>query len=223
MKLIIVIAAIVGIALAAPAADEQRDFHQDFSDFAKLLPVEDLTNLANEYYTSDRQVQQILKFLKSPGFVRLWNQFFGVQETKDVLAFFENAGVDVYDYVNKAADVFGTPHVEQSVRSLSVRKNGHGLAGLIRDAVALFPKEDLHALFEEKYNSNEEFKALVDKLEGEEFNKLADAFTQSKQVQTVFRQLRSHGIIVEKLLVLFSIFNFFYNIQTIDLLEASKD
>uniref|UniRef100_U5EMJ5 Putative secreted protein n=1 Tax=Corethrella appendiculata TaxID=1370023 RepID=U5EMJ5_9DIPT len=186
------------VVIASAATYQQRGLNEDLEDFMKLVPVDKITKLAVEYFTTDKEVQDAFKYLQGKEFASVWDQFFALKQVKDLLKYLNGAGLDVYTFLNEVADLFGVAHVKPSVRSLETRKTGHGISGLVDEVLALLPKDKLKALFEEKLKTSAEFKKFFDKLQHADFKELADFYQNSKEVQAAFQKLREHGIDVDK-------------------------
>ncbi|EDS38794.1 G12 [Culex quinquefasciatus] len=203
MKIFIAFAALVAFA-SASAIPETRGLKEDLKDFLALVPVDKLTSLALDYYANDKEVQAAFAYLQDKEFAAIWDQLFALKEIKDLLNYLQDAGLDVYHALNVVADLLGLSHVKP-IRREGLMKTG-GLSGFLEEALALLPKDQIKALFEEKLKTSPEFKALFEKLQHADFHKLVEFYNNSKEVQSLFQKLREHGIDVDKFVELVASF-----------------
>ncbi|XP_055545049.1 protein G12-like [Wyeomyia smithii] len=194
MKSTLALIALVAIS-SVSAVPAPRGLKEDFEDFLALVPVDELSKLALDYYLHDKEVQDAFAYLQGEEFSAVWDQLFAVNEVRDLLKYLEDAGLPVYDALNFVADFFGLNHVKPMVRTIRSLRTG-GLSGFLDEAFVLLPTDKLKALFEEKLQTSPEFKALFDKLQHTDFQKLVDFYNNSKEVQSLFQKLR--GIDVDK-------------------------
>uniref|UniRef100_A0A182Q2Q9 Protein G12 n=1 Tax=Anopheles farauti TaxID=69004 RepID=A0A182Q2Q9_9DIPT len=187
---VIVLACLLATVACAPA---QRALTDDLDDFVELLPLEDLLELALRYLVNDKEIQQVLLYLQGDEFSAVWDQFFALPAVRDLLNYLEAAGVPAYDSLNSVADFLGLTPLKPSVRSL---RSG-GLNGLLEEAIALLPLDELEALFQKKLQTSAEFKALFEKLQNFEHKQLVDLYEKSPEVQNLVRKLRGLGVDVD--------------------------
>uniref|UniRef100_A0A182VSV6 Protein G12 n=1 Tax=Anopheles minimus TaxID=112268 RepID=A0A182VSV6_9DIPT len=191
MKLaVVVIACLVATVACAPT---QRALTDDFDDFVGLLPLDDLLSLAMRYLLTDKEVQQVMLYLQGDEFASVWDQFFALSAVRDLLNYLEDAGVPAYDSLNAVADFLGLTPLKPTIRSL---RSG-GLNGLLEEALAMLPHEELEAMFEEKLKTSPEFKALFEKLQKFDHKQLRDLYENSAEVQGMIQKLRDHGVDVD--------------------------
>nr|ABV44704.1 PpMVP1 [Phlebotomus papatasi] len=197
MKFFAVFAVVAALATCQANTIQQlptnTGLQQDFEDFLALVPVDDLVKLGVDYLMNDKEFQATFAYLQGTEFAKVWEKFFKVKEVKEVLKFVEDAGLDVFAFLNEFGHFFNLPPVNP-IHS----RRGTGLTGFVNDALALLPKDKLVALFEEKLQTSPEFKALYEKLTSAEFNTLAQNFLNSKEVQGYFQTLKEHGVDVVK-------------------------
>ncbi|XP_055589405.1 protein G12-like [Uranotaenia lowii] len=201
MKAVILLSAlvaIVGVSATPAQINSQRGLQEDLNEFLALVPIDELAKLALGYFQNDKEIQDAFAYMQGKEFAAIWDQLFALKEVKDLLNYLEKAGLKVYDALNTVADFFGLNHVKPIRSTL---KTG-GLNGFLEEAIALLPKDKLKALFEEKLKTSPEFKALFEKLQHADFQKLVEFYNNSKEVQSLFTKLREHGIDVDKIIEL---------------------
>uniref|UniRef100_A0A182N8T4 Protein G12 n=1 Tax=Anopheles dirus TaxID=7168 RepID=A0A182N8T4_9DIPT len=191
---VIVVACLMATVACAPT---QRALTDDFDDFVELLPLDDLLTLALRYLVNDKEVQQVMLYLQGDEFAAVWDQFFALPAVRDLLNYLEEAGVPAYDSLNAVADFFGLAPLKPTVRSSFHLVRSGGLNGLLEEAVALLPLDELEALFEKKLQTSAEFKALFEKMQNFDHKQLRDLFEKSPEVQGMMRKLRDLGVDVD--------------------------
>nr|6XRX_A Chain A, Maltose/maltodextrin-binding periplasmic protein, Mosquito protein AZ1 [synthetic construct] len=183
----------VDAALAAAQTNAAAALKDDFQEFVDLVPVDKLVNVALQYLVSDKEFKEFFGYLQGEEFSAVWDQFFALNEVKDVLNYLEAADLAVYDALNTVADFLGLHHVKPTVHTL---RTG-GLTGFFDETVALLPLDKFEALFEEKLKTSPEFKAFFEKLRNLDYQKFVDFHNNSKEVQGFLQKLRSYGLDVD--------------------------
>lgn len=74
-----------------------------------------------------------------------------------------------------------------------------GLNGLLDAIIAILPKEQLRALFEEKMQNSAVFRSVVEIMSSAELKTLIEAAHESTEIRTQFGRLLEHGIDMEKI------------------------
>jgi hypothetical protein len=98
--------AFVALAIASASAD----LHQDFEDFAKVLPLAEIKKVAVDYSKNDAEVKEAFKYLRGDEFKTVYTQVFALKEVRDLVNYLQNAGLHVVEFLNRFADFFGLPH-----------------------------------------------------------------------------------------------------------------
>ncbi|XP_021701760.1 protein G12 [Aedes aegypti] len=193
MKSIFVLATLVAIATASAVPADTRALKDDFEDFADLVPVDKLVGVAIRYLVTDKEFQEFFGYLQGAEFSAVWDQFFALEDVKDVLNYLEEADLAVYDTLNTVADFLGLHHVKPTVRSLNARN----LNGFVDEVLALLPLKEFESLFEDKLQTSPEFQAFFEKLRTLDYTKFVDLYHNSKEVQSFLQKLRNYGVDVD--------------------------
>uniref|UniRef100_F4MI43 Putative microvillar-like protein 1 n=1 Tax=Phlebotomus perniciosus TaxID=13204 RepID=F4MI43_PHLPE len=201
MKFLVVFAIIAAVATSQAFTVEPRGLQEDLQEFQDLLPVEDMVKLAVDYLMNDKEFQAVVAYFQSAEFAKLWEGVFKNKEVKEVVAFLQNAGLDVVGLLNEVANFLNLPPVKPTNA-----RRGTGLEGFLNDLLAMLPKDKLVALFKEKLQTSPEFKAFYEKLTGAEFKKLTDSMFNSKEVQGYLKELKNHKVDLLKFLQVFKEF-----------------
>ncbi|EAT34152.1 AAEL013584-PA [Aedes aegypti] len=126
-------------------------------------------------------------------FSAVWDQFFALDDVKDVLNYLEEADLAAYDALNTVADFLGLHHVKPTVRNLNTRS----LNGFVEEVLALLPLKEFESLFEDKLQTSPEFQAFFEKLRTLDYTKFVDLYHNSKEVQSFLQKLRNYGVDVD--------------------------
>ncbi|WP_215418993.1 hypothetical protein, partial [Escherichia coli] len=104
-----------------------------------------------------------------------------------VVDFLENDNIDIHFFI----DLFNEMIENYRARNIQARHttSGTNFAAFIDDCIAVFPKEKLAALFDEKMANDEEFNSAITNLKSDEWTAVFDALWESetfaKEVQTL--------------------------------------
>lgn len=82
------------------------------------------------------------------------------------------------------------------------RNASGGLSALLDEIIAILPKEQLRALFDEKMQNSAVFRSVVEIVSSNELKGLFDAARASPEIRTQFARLAAQGIDVEKMVSL---------------------
>ncbi|XP_068082098.1 uncharacterized protein [Anabrus simplex] len=200
MKVCILLLAAVGVACGAVIhrGNQKRNLHDDLEDFLALIPVDQIKAIALDYLANDAEVQQAVAYLRSDDFKNIVAIVDNEPETKQVLNFLVDHGLDAYAFLNRIHDLLGIPHVNP-VRSRHTRS----IRNLIDDIKALLPIEQIRALYHEKLETSPDFKNLYDTLSSDEFHNFILRLKALPEVQELVQKLRDHGIDVDKIVDFF--------------------
>ncbi|GAB0098674.1 hypothetical protein DMENIID0001_144440 [Sergentomyia squamirostris] len=207
MKFLIVLAIIAvtgcqAFSVGKPSVRSVRSLDQHFVDFHKLLPLAEIQRVVVEYLGKDQEVQAVAAYLQSKDFSDLYVKVFTVKELKDVLSFLEKNGVDAYKYINHAGGFLHLPVIHPMIRLME--RHRQGVESLLSDVLALLSKDKFIALYEDKYQNAQDFKAFVDALQGKEFEALATKLHQSKDYLEVLKTLKEHHLDLVKFVEIIS-------------------
>lgn len=72
--------------------------------------------------------------------------------------------------------------------------SGSDMSSFINDAIALFPKDKLAALYDELITEDKEFKTAMENLQSEEWQQLLDALFENETFQKEVQVLHENGI-----------------------------
>ncbi|CAG4986653.1 unnamed protein product [Colias eurytheme] len=198
MKAALVFLTVLALGLAIP--QPRKVFHEHFNDFLDLIFDEaghDIEHLM-EHYQEFEEFNAALDYLKTKDFNNLVHEMEDLPEFKAVVEFLEGHEIDIMFFIDKLNDFID--NMVQDERRLRHEVSGKDVNAYIQDTIALFPKEKLSALFDEKIEEYEEFKRAMESLQSEEWDQLWDALWESETFKSEVDTLGEHGIDVRALL-----------------------
>ncbi|GFG28203.1 hypothetical protein Cfor_06522, partial [Coptotermes formosanus] len=163
-----------------------RSLQDDLNDFLALVPTDRVLEIALDYLSNDKEVQEFVIYIQSEEFLKIHRTVEDLKEYKDFVRFINELGVDVYAIINKIHEILGLPPFEPKK---DIRR-GVGINGLIDDVIAVLPLEDLRALFDRKLETSEDFRALVKAIQSPEFANIVETLRALPEYQRLLQSLR---------------------------------
>lgn len=174
------------------------NLNDDLDDFLALLPVEEITEIVLDYMTNDKEIIETMEYLQSDNFHNIVVEVEGMKETKDILAFLEESGINVSEIMNEIHDIIGLPPFHPFARFSNIPfAAGGGLTGLIADIKAILPIEKIKALYYEKLENSPSFQKLIKRLSSPEFQEFVDAILAKEEARVIIDKLKSHGVDIQ--------------------------
>lgn len=187
MKSFLVLLALFGGVLAAPAA---RSLQDDFKEFLALIPVDQLKEITCNY-KDDSEVQLAVQYLRSEEFAGLaeavrekgtWVEF------KDYLS---DAGIDVEAVVGFVHDIIVNGVCKSSASS-------RGLKNLLDELKAALPIDAIKALFQEKLENSVDFQEFYGTVSSAKSRELVEEVIALEEFQRVAAKLGELGFDLQK-------------------------
>lgn len=163
MKFAVALLATLAVCTAHLIPRDQSALSGELKDFLKLVDLTAIKELALEYFSNDEEVQEVFFYLGSDEFRDLALTFQGMREVKDLYAFLDQAGLDVYRIIDKVHEILNLPPFEH----FATRRITGGLAGLVADVKALLPLEELEKLYKYKMANSPVFQDFVKQLKAQ--------------------------------------------------------
>ncbi|KAJ9591398.1 hypothetical protein L9F63_002004 [Diploptera punctata] len=170
-----------------------RNLQDDLNDFLALLDLDQILSIALDYLANDAEVQEALAYLQSDEFHEIITTLESQAEFTNFINFVKEHGLDVTDFINTIHSLIG---LDPYGGARSARR-GTGLNGLIDDIIAVLPIDELKALFDEKLETSEDFKALYDAIRGDEFQGLIQKLRDLPAYQELLDKLKDYGVDVD--------------------------
>lgn len=173
---------------------ELLELISDMMDFQKLLPLRQIERIVYQHL-EDPALIATLEFLETPEFEQIAITIGNSSEIAAVEHYLESAD---WPWIHNVA-IEAIDRMLAQKRIASRQTVSGGLNGLLDAIVAVLPKQQLRALFEEKMETRAVFRAVVDILTSVEFKGLIRNVKQSPVLRTQFELLAAQGIDIEKI------------------------
>ncbi|XP_062551697.1 protein G12-like [Armigeres subalbatus] len=168
------------------------------------FPLDQLRILLAEYLVHDPQFRRSIQYMRSVEFAEVWNRFLNNDKVQEWLQYIEDAGLPVNKVIAMFSDLTGSKKPARFRRFIQIRKGG--LSAFVDDALKIVSSSNLVDLHEAKKQSNPQYKELMDKLTAPEFGQMMKEIVEDPEVIAIQKQVKKHGIDIEKLLDLFKTF-----------------
>ncbi|KAJ8723987.1 hypothetical protein PYW07_007967 [Mythimna separata] len=205
MKQALVVLALVGLAFCAP--QPRKLFHEHVEDFIDVIDEEtgdEFQQLMDQYIEFD-EFWQALEYMKTNNFKDLVYEMESLPEFVAVIDFLENDNIDIHYFLDLFNELLET--VDRMRLQRQSVASGKDLTAFTRDCIAMFPKEKLSALFDQKFAEDEEFRTAIENLNSEEwdtvFGALWDSDVFKAEVQTLADNGIDVGVFIEQIVAIF--------------------
>ncbi|XP_028176213.1 uncharacterized protein LOC114364307 [Ostrinia furnacalis] len=189
----LVLVTLITVALGAPGPQPRKQFHEHYEDFIELIEEESISDLMHivGHYLEFEEFMNTLDYMQTGSFKELVYEMESLPEFKAVLEYLNSHGIDVYYFIDDLNDMLGiTVNVKKTRHSVS----GRDFTSFIRDCYAVYPKEKLTALFNQKMAEDEDFRTAVEGLQSEEWNQVYSALWANEQFLAEVQTLADNGI-----------------------------
>lgn len=146
---------------------------------------------------NDTEVAAVYNYFNSTNFSNAWDVVSADEEIIQFVRWIESTGVDIIGFFNRLAERFGLRPFEPATPTPVSRAINRSWEIFVEAILALYPREEIHALFTELKLTNPEFAQFLAK-----FNNLEGAFkllAENPAVQQVGDDLRELGVDVDRL------------------------
>lgn len=187
------------VALSSAAPQPRKVFHEHFEDFITLIIEEvgdDLDALGQQYVNFD-DFLNAFEYLSTQNFRNLVYEMESLPEFTAVTDFLEDHNIDIHyflDMFNDAIENF--PEVPPKRQQAS----GTDFNSFVRDLTALFPKDKLSALYDQKMEEDDVFRTAMENLHSDEWKELWGALFDSAVFQAEVQTLADIGIDIDVLI-----------------------
>jgi len=169
------------------------ELHKDIQEFLDLVPVERVIDITLQYYTQDREFQNMVEYFKSPGFKGLVRDVEALPEIKVLMDYIHHAGIDIYKIVNLMNSALGLPPLTPPYNVIGTQITG-GLKGYVNDILAVLPMQQLQALYDHKLRTSKAFADFIKQLESDNFQRIVNQVYAHPKVQEILAHARNAGI-----------------------------
>ncbi|CAG4953512.1 unnamed protein product [Parnassius apollo] len=200
MKVAIILVCLFSLSFSAPQA--RKIFHEHAEDFLDLILDEAGHEISElfDHYIEFEEFRKSLDYMRTSNFKNLVYEMESLPEFKAVIDFLENDNIDVLYFIDRLHLMMEDteyPPIKESRQDLS----GRDMSAYINDCVAVFPKEKLTVLYEQKIAEDEEFKVAMDNLMSDEWNQIWAALWENETFLEEAKILSENGIDLSALLL----------------------
>ncbi|CAK1583560.1 unnamed protein product [Parnassius mnemosyne] len=196
MKVAVIFLSVLSLSFSAPHA--RKVFHEHAEDFLDLIMDEAGHEISHlfEHYIEFEEFRKSLDYMRTSNFKNLVYEMESLPEFKAVIDFLENDNIDILYFIDRLNVMIEDIQTKKSRHNLS----GRDMSAYINDCVAVFPKEKLIALYDQKIAEDEEFKVAMDNLMSDEWNQIWEALWESETFLAEAKILSENGIDLRVLL-----------------------
>uniref|UniRef100_A0A1L8DQZ8 Putative microvillar protein with insect allergen related repeat n=1 Tax=Nyssomyia neivai TaxID=330878 RepID=A0A1L8DQZ8_9DIPT len=195
---IVVLAVLVGAAWGNPIGT----FRQDIDEILSLLPIEKMRQIAEDYYHTDAEIQEIVTYLKGDEVKKIYAEIMAMPEVKGFVAFLGSLGLNTEKFESLDKLLRLPAYAPDATKATMPRKGG--LMGLISDIRDCLPQTKLRNTLVNKLMSSEGFAAVYKKIQDFEFIHLEEYANESQEIAALAKRLNGYGINVDKLVKQFA-------------------
>ncbi|CAH2045578.1 unnamed protein product, partial [Iphiclides podalirius] len=197
MKFAIVFLSILALSFSAP--QPRKLFHEHAEDFLDLIFEESFDEITHimEHYLEFEEFTRSLDYIRTSNFKDLVYEMESLPEFKAMIDFLEQDNIDIMFFIERLNEMIEDI---QELKKARHTLSGRDMTAYINDVVAVFPKEKLTALYEQKIAEDEEFRVAMENLQGEEWKQIWDALWSSETFLEEAKTLYENGIDLQVLL-----------------------
>ncbi|XP_068619107.1 protein G12-like [Battus philenor] len=198
MKVAIILLSIVSLSFSAP--QPRKIFHEHAEDFLELIMQESNDEIMQifESYLEFEEFTKSLDYMTTSDFKQLVYEMESLPEFKAVVDFLENDNIDILYFIDRLNEII---EEIQEVKRTRQEISGKDMTAYINDCIAVFPKDKLVALFEEKVAEDEEFRVAIENLQSDEWDQIWNALWENETFLEEANILLENGIDLQVLLV----------------------
>lgn len=184
MKFLLVLAAIVGLSMAA----QTRSLQSDLDDLATLIPVEEMRAVARKYLNTDAEFQQVVAYLQGSEWAQLIADVGAKPAVQDFFKYMLEAGIDLQAIIDIIHDIIA-----------GAKPDGHavgsrGMREFLDEIEALFPKTEFLVMLNDKMTNSKDFQEFWAKISSDKSYNLVEEVRALDEVQRIAKVLMSMGI-----------------------------
>ncbi|XP_059615415.1 uncharacterized protein LOC132260981 [Phlebotomus argentipes] len=189
----IVFAVLAGVAFGTPVGS----FKKDLDEIIGLLPVEKIKQIAEDYYHTDPEIQEIVGYLKSDAAKKIFAEITAMKDVKEFVEFLGSQGLNTEKFSSLEA-LLRLPNYPPNPAKASVARTG-GLRGLIADVKACLPQKELRSALVRKLTNSPGFSVVYKKIQEFDFIHLEEYAKESEEIAALVKKIESYGIDVERI------------------------
>ncbi|XP_076666939.1 protein G12-like [Andrena cerasifolii] len=193
MKLALAILAIVAVASGykIPSTGSGA-LAKELQDFVDLIPLNEVKELVDAYLAEDKDFSLALDFIGSKESKAFIVDLEAIPEYKKLIAYMQNAGVDIYYLIQKVNEALGIKSV--GPLNASDRKISGGLLGFAVDFADLVPLDKMTELLDEKMITSKVFIDYVTECLSPEYSDFLTGLTFNPHFLNLLTQVEQAGL-----------------------------
>ncbi|EEZ99678.2 hypothetical protein TcasGA2_TC002435 [Tribolium castaneum] len=168
----------------------------DFADFIKLLPVDDIKAIADKHLANDGTFAAVIIYLQGDEWAALVETIKNKPEVQDFVKYLTDAGLPVDEIVAWIHNL-----IANAVPGVEPDENG-SLRPLLDEIEAILPVADLIALLNDKLQNSPDFQAFYVRISSENAHALVEEIRAIDEVQRLAQRLRDFGVKVDEVLAI---------------------
>lgn len=196
MKLILAILAVLAVAGQLNAykipSTGSGELAKDFQDIIDLIPLDEMIVVTRTYANQDKEFQQMMNLAKSSDSKEFIAFVEAAPEFKEIMAYVQNHGLDVYQLINKYNEIMNIPSfkpLEEPQRAIT-----GGISGYVQDIAQLVPVDKVLEMEKEKMINSEAFKGLIDQILNPKFLNFYNSLLQNEIYLRLGKRAEQIGI-----------------------------
>ncbi|XP_076761895.1 uncharacterized protein LOC143429926 [Xylocopa sonorina] len=172
------------------AAYADNELSRDIHEFTDLIDMNKIVSIVMSYLDDD-EVKKAMEYMYSEEFHALVRKVEALPEYRDLVRYLADAGLNIYGLIQKVHKLFGMEdYVPPKLSLTHTIANRGGVKGLVDDVIAVLPLDKFKALFQQKMQNSPAFRAFVQKLRSDDFQKIVNAIYQAP----IFLEMRQKAI-----------------------------
>ncbi|XP_055690496.1 protein G12-like [Lutzomyia longipalpis] len=195
---VVVLAVLVGAAWGNPVGN----FRKDIDEILSLLPIEKMRQIAEDYYHTDGEIQEIVTYLKGDEAKKIYSEIMSMKEVREFVEFLGSQGLKTERFAS-LEELLRLPKEAPDATKASMPRTG-GLLGLISDIKDCLPQKELRRVLVRKLTNSPGFAAVYKRIQDFDFVHLEEYANQSKEIAAFVKRMNGYGIDVDKLVKQFA-------------------
>ncbi|XP_018327257.1 protein G12-like [Agrilus planipennis] len=189
-KSLLVLAALVTSGFAASISSRSLD--NDLREIYNLIPKQKYLEMAKRYLRDDPDFANAVAFLQGDEWNELIKSLLAQEEIQQLIQFLEESNLPVKKYMLRIKE-----KLDKADTSKADRKSKGTFKRFLKEAIPLFPYEDLVAAIKKKIASSPEFRQLYTKLSSNEAGLLVERVVRLPETSKLLAYIAELGLIVD--------------------------
>lgn len=163
------------LALACVSAGTVGPLAEDFADFQKLVPTDEIVLIAGEHLLFDSKFRKAKDYLEGSAFKKFWAEAIKSPQFYAILEYLGASGIDAVAGLDAMAKKLKLADYDGPVPTVTERS----FSSFLNDVANAFPKSKIQALIKSKIASSPAFAYFYERITSPAFNVLIQNFLVS--------------------------------------------